>query len=195
MSRRRGLLVPFRAITLPVWDLAQTGALPDTAFVAAVVRELRDGSQSGNRAASTASELHSNVRVMDGVQEILEDFLVPKGTVLIIRPGTHLRMGPNVRIHVEGRIIARGTQEAPIVFSAAKAGTYWRGIEIKASERPPKLNRYWKWLTKGDSKSETVFFDKIRNGNWFEHCVFRNLATAKIQWERDQQMARNHRGL
>ena len=142
------------------------------------------GPKTGTSGLDSQQHPTWNVRVMEGVQEIPEDLLVPKGTALIIRPGTHLRIGPNVRIHVEGRIIARGTQEKPIVFSSAKDGTYWRGINIKGSEKPPKLNRFWNWLTNGDSKAEAVFFDRIRNGNWFEHCVFRNLATAKIQYER-----------
>ena len=143
--------------------------------------------KTGTSGRDSRQRSTQKVRVMAGRQEIPEDLLVPTGTVLVIRPGTHLRMGPNVRIHVDGRIIAQGTKEEPIVFSTAKDGTYWRGIEIKASEKPPKLNRFWKWLTKGDSKTETLFFDKIRNGNWFEQCVFRNLATAKIQWERDNK--------
>jgi hypothetical protein len=124
---------------------------------------------------------------MMGNQDIAEDLLVPKGTVLLIRPGAHLRMAPNARIYVEGRVVAQGTKEQPIVFSAAKAGTYWRGIKIAGEERAPKLNRFWTWLTKGDPEAERFFFEKLQNGNWFEHCVFRNLATEKIQWERENK--------
>jgi hypothetical protein len=124
---------------------------------------------------------------MQGSHEITEDLVVPEGTVLSISPGTHLQMGPNVRIQVQGRIVARGTQEAPIVFSAAKSGTYWRGVKIQGAERAPQLGRFWTWLTRGDAEAERAFFDKIQNGNWFEHCVFKNLATEKIQWERENK--------
>lgn len=55
------------------------------------------------------------------------DFTVPVGQTLVIDPGVTVTLGPDVAITVEGELQARGTPDAPIVFTGDPAAR-WRTI-------------------------------------------------------------------
>jgi len=66
-----------------------------------------------------------------------ESVVVPVGSVLTIRPGAELRFAENATLAVEGRLLARGTAEKPIVFrpAAASKSALWQGISITQGDR------------------------------------------------------------
>lgn len=55
------------------------------------------------------------------------DYVVPAGTTLSIAPGVTVTLAEGVALLVEGELLARGTAEAPIVFTGDVA-TPWRSI-------------------------------------------------------------------
>ncbi len=107
------------------------------------------------------------------------DFTVPKKSTLIIYPGSNLKMGDNVKIIINGKIIAKGTKEKPIIFEGNNDTIFWQGIKIIGSDAAPNINEYWKWIKDGDKEKETLFLEKIKKGNIFEYCIFKNTATGK----------------
>jgi len=113
-----------------------------------------------------------------------DDYTVIEPDTLFIAPGTRVRLGNDVRLIVDGRIVARGTAEEPIVFEASQEGGYWRGIKINGLDDPPDIDAYWRWIERGDNEKQREFFEKIDGGNIFEHCIFRNLATKTRKFER-----------
>jgi len=121
---------------------------------------------------------------LEGEVVLDSDFTVTEHDTLVIEPGTHLLMGPNTRIIVNGKIIAKGTAETPIVFEGNGQDVHWRGIKINGLDRTPDIERFWKWIEKGDEEVGDAFFAQIEQGHVFEHCVFRNLATESKTWAR-----------
>jgi len=119
-----------------------------------------------------------------GEIEITEDLIIPEGELLIIEPGTILKISDKVSLLIEGRILANGTKENPVIFEGDKEGTYWRGIKITGLNDPPEGDRFWNWIENGDKATEDEFFGFIDQGHVFEHCIFRNLATDSRSFER-----------
>ncbi|MDD5772709.1 MAG: right-handed parallel beta-helix repeat-containing protein [bacterium] len=88
--------------------------------------------------------------VWSGVVQIEDDLLIPKGINLTIQPGTKiiirekdtsknepLFLSPYNEILVRGKIIAKGKEDRPIIFSGegkARDGIYWAGIILDRSE-------------------------------------------------------------
>ena len=66
-------------------------------------------------------------------QRLEQTLTIPAGSTLHVEPGVAVRCGAGVSVVVEGTLIARGTAQEPIVFSAsdpmAKAGA-WEGLVI-----------------------------------------------------------------
>ncbi|MFH0912804.1 MAG: right-handed parallel beta-helix repeat-containing protein [Candidatus Omnitrophota bacterium] len=110
-----------------------------------------------------------------GKHEFPQGIIVKKGEALIVNPGAHLKMGKNTRIIVEGKIIAKGTKDRPIIFSGSDG--YWRGIKITGQEKIPASDSFWQWLKEGDEQKEHFFLSKIQQGNIFKYCKFENIST------------------
>lgn len=55
---------------------------------------------------------------------------VPSGFTLTIDPGVVLKFQSGVALQIQGQLIARGTENSPIIFTTASLSplTYWRGI-------------------------------------------------------------------
>ena len=68
---------------------------------------------------------------ISGEVPIEKDLTVPEDSTLVIEPGARLRMGNDTRIFVKGRIIAKGTEDKPIIFEGIDKDVYWRGIKIE----------------------------------------------------------------
>jgi len=123
-------------------------------------------------------------RILEGEVVIAEDFMVAEDEVLTIKPGAKIKFEPAVRVYVEGKIRALGTKENPIIFECNQTEEYWRGIKITGLDDPPDTDKYWNWIEMGDKETEDEFFNRIENGNIFEYCTFRNLATYNQSFER-----------
>ncbi len=123
-------------------------------------------------------------QILSGEVDIEEDYTVAEDEILIIEPGTNIKFASGVRVFVEGKILASGTAEKPIVFESKADSTYWRGIKITGMEDPPDADKFWNWLEMGNKETEDEFFQRIDNGHLFEYCTFRNLSTHSQTFER-----------
>jgi hypothetical protein len=60
------------------------------------------------------------------------------GTVLTIQPGTKIRITPDARIAIDGRLIAQGTENNPIIFDCSDPNQRWDHLRID-SENPQNV--------------------------------------------------------
>ena len=122
-----------------------------------------------------SQETDRMIRVLDrGVHEFPDGLKVPENEILVIEPGAVLVMGERSKIEIKGRIIAKGTEEKPIVFRGNNA--YWRGIEITGQNTAPDREEYKKLLETRQFE-ESDYFKALKNGNIFIYCHFENLKT------------------
>lgn len=106
--------------------------------------------KGGTQKVFSFSGIITKDTVWDGVIQVEDDVLVPKGVSLTIRPGAKiiikekdtsknepLFLSPYNEILIRGKIIARGEKNKPIIFSGAGKspdGIYWAGIILDESE-------------------------------------------------------------
>ena len=148
----------------------------------AICLHFMDGQGNDEVGVMQGNDLH-----IAGEVSLTKDLNVQEGATLFIESGSRLLIGDGVRILVDGKIIARGTPEDPIIFEGAGEGVYWRGIEIKGLDEDPDTGAYWDWIEKGGQDREDLFFRKIEGGNVFEHCIFRNAATKSRAFARNNK--------
>jgi hypothetical protein len=107
-----------------------------------------------NTAAVSGPDLHQPAiggnlpKVVKARQEpyvVMADVYVPSGKTVVIEPGTVLLFNNFTGLHVEGKLVAEGTQDRPIVFSSVMDQSYnprtdlhanpydWDGIYIHES--------------------------------------------------------------
>jgi hypothetical protein len=65
-----------------------------------------------------------------GKVKVKETTVYPLGTTVVIRPGTTFRMSKKASLVFRGKVVAEGTAEAPIVFSAKSKKKRWGGIAL-----------------------------------------------------------------
>jgi len=65
-----------------------------------------------------------------GVYDIDETIIVPPGLTLAIAPGTELRFGVGASLISYSAIIARGTEQAPIIFTAQNKWRKWGVVGV-----------------------------------------------------------------
>ncbi|MCC7373264.1 MAG: lamin tail domain-containing protein [Verrucomicrobiales bacterium] len=70
---------------------------------------------------------------------IAQTFTVPVGRTLTIEPGASIYFASNAVLSIYGRILADGTAEAPIRFSARPGEPHWGGIGIVNSTNENRL--------------------------------------------------------
>jgi len=54
--------------------------------------------------------------------------------VLIIEPGTSIKVDPDVYVNITGRIFCEGTEDEPVLFTVNGSAGKWRGINLWKSE-------------------------------------------------------------
>ena len=131
-------------------------------------------------------ELDKKIVINKGEHFFADDLVVKKGDMLVIMPGAHLSFEKNKRLIVEGRIIAKGTKEDPIIFKS-NGDYFWRGIKIQNSETTPEYEAYWNWLRSGDAEKEKYFLNEIKNGNVFTFCQFRDISNEELKLTYDSR--------
>ena len=117
----------------------------------------------------------SVITLEKGSHEFPEGLKISEKEVLVIEPGSTLFMGENARIEIDGKIIAKGTSDEPIIFKG-KDDVYWRGIVINGRDETPDIEVYRK-LLKEKNFEKSDYLDSIENGNFFVNCHFENLMT------------------
>lgn len=68
---------------------------------------------------------------------VTKNIAIPQGKTLTILPGTRLEFSQSIFLKSEGKLIANGTPDAPIVFTTRKNGEVWGGIESHISQNNP----------------------------------------------------------
>ncbi len=79
-----------------------------------------------------AGVISEDITITKGLHYIITDNLaIPQGVTLTIEPGTHLEIEKGKKILSEGRLIANGTPEDPIVMKG-RDGNLWDGVETRS---------------------------------------------------------------
>ena len=79
---------------------------------------------SGNQSRSTT--------VWSGIVTLTGGFTVDSNDVLVIQPGTTVRIDPSERIWINGRINVLGTHDSPVMFESSGADDH-EGIQFNSS--------------------------------------------------------------
>nr|AIF02233.1 hypothetical protein [uncultured marine group II/III euryarchaeote KM3_155_G07] len=91
----------------------------------AVLEDLSTDSEAGSRALT----------IWSSTIDVNGDYTVAAGDELRILAGTIIRMGPGVRIYIEGKIVAQGTQLDPISVEVQSGFTWHDGFQFNATSR------------------------------------------------------------
>ena len=67
-------------------------------------------------------------QVWSGTVSVTADLEVASGDTLRIEAGARIEIAAGVTIRVRGRLLAEGTEPAPILFTRRTAGTRWERI-------------------------------------------------------------------
>ncbi|MCE7906721.1 MAG: hypothetical protein DYG87_13140, partial [Anaerolineae bacterium CFX3] len=85
------------------------------------------------------------------------DYEVPQGTTLTIEPGVTVTLAEGVALLVEGELVARGTEDAPVTFTGDAAAP-WGGVVFAAGAVAARFDG----------------FDTYAGGSSVEHAVVEN---------------------
>ncbi len=93
---------------------------------------------------------------------VAETTTVAAGTTLTVLPGVEVRLAEGVDLVIAGALVARGTEDAPIIFTAIDPGA--------AGDDPAR----WRSVVFEDSADDAVFegLDHYIEGSILEHCRF-----------------------
>jgi hypothetical protein len=80
-----------------------------------------------------AGNLPRLIEAQDAPYLVTADIYVPSGKTVTIKPGTILLFKNFTEFHIEGRLLAEGTGNQPIVFSSELDQTYNSGATLKAN--------------------------------------------------------------
>ena len=94
----------------------------------------------------------NTAKIYAGTHLISENIIVPKGVALEIDPGVILKFSPKISLISYGKIIASGTAEQPIIFSAADDAPWGNVVAINDSAKDSVFN----WC-KFDFGSDSTF--------------------------------------
>jgi len=73
--------------------------------------------------------------IWSGTVDIPNDFTVAAGDELRIYAGTTVQLGPGVRVYIEGKIVAQGTQVDPITVQVEPGYIWHDGFQFNATSR------------------------------------------------------------
>jgi hypothetical protein len=104
------------AVLLPI--AAVSGASPDS------VRNAAEISAVDLHLSAIGGNLPKVVKARQEPYIVTADVYVPSGKTVVIEPGTVLLFSNFTSLHVEGKLVAEGTPDRPIVFSSALDQTY-----------------------------------------------------------------------
>jgi len=136
---------------------------------------------------SDSLQVEGTTLTIDGEITFDDGFTLPEEFDWTIAPGSRLLMADYVRITVKGRIVAQGTDRAPIVFEGKEDEVYWRGIKIEGDDDQPVIDDYWPWIQEGDVSREDAFFSRIDQGNLFSNCIVRDTAPDSRIFDRENK--------
>ena len=141
-------------------------------------------------AAVGSGALTSNT-TWSGIIRVTNDVIVPAGITLTIEPGTVVLFEGissttnGVDLEVRGQVLANGTEEQPITFTARQTAANWNlnWGQIRHLTAAPSTYRYVQFSKAGRTRGEghTGTGPMIRGNNstiTFEHCSFSDNTSA-----------------
>jgi hypothetical protein len=81
--------------------------------------------------AEPAQSANSKVALGPGVINVMQDLVYPVGTTVVIQPGTTLRFAPGKSLFSFGQLLAEGTPDKPIIFTALDRSTPWGVLALQ----------------------------------------------------------------
>lgn len=84
------------------------------------------------------------------------DLTVGRGVTLTIDPGVEVQLAGGADLVVEGRLLAEGTAEAPILFRNIPGGGSWGGIQIQEAGGLETRIGYARFIANGDTAVHSV---------------------------------------
>jgi hypothetical protein len=146
---------------------------------------------SGNSGPAAAGEIRWTLG--GSPYRVTANTTVPAGVTLRIDPGVNVQFGQNVRLRVNGRLLAEGTPARRIVFSHVpgtslatdvdpiKLGVQtgapkWGGVRVYDSMDEENVFRYCDFINaQGTSPAGSENYGSlgfIRSRGWVDHCTF-----------------------
>jgi parallel beta-helix repeat protein len=112
-----------------------------------------------------------------GVKKITQDFLVHKGEILIINPGTRVELTQGASVLSYGRVVAVGTATSPIVVTRGPQAISWGVVALQGSDASGSVFDHCIFEYGGDDELEGVFYSgalSIYNADaTIRNCLFR----------------------
>jgi len=118
--------------------------------------------------------LENDIHLEKGTYVIRKNLYIPKNVVLTLNPGVVFKINENVMIYVEGRIIADGSRELPIIFEGNNS--FWKGIKLVGNLKiSNKKNFSWKEMENPNNLFYEDFGLIVENGSLFNNCIFEDI--------------------
>lgn len=110
-------------------------------------------------------------------KKINQDFLVTKGEILIINPGTRIELSQGASLLSHGRIMAVGTAALPIVFTRTPDSSSWGVVALQSSGASGSVFEHCIFEYGSDDELEEVFYSgalSLYNADTtIKNCLFR----------------------
>lgn len=115
--------------------------------------------------------------IWSGVKKVDQDVRIGKDEILIVRPGTRIELSQGASLLSYGRIVARGTSAAPIVFTKSSQAPSWGVVALQGSGAHGSVFDHCIFEYGSDDELEEVFYSgalSIYNADaTITHCLFR----------------------
>lgn len=106
---------------------------------------------------------------------LMENFILPKGTTLIIKPGTSLFFAEGKSLISYGKIIAKGTKKQPIKFSILQGKKQWGVIGLVQEDAAGEFE-YCTFEKGGDAYINGTYFSGMLSSYYADvsvnNCMF-----------------------
>lgn len=115
--------------------------------------------------------------IWSGVKKVDQDVRIGKDEILIVRPGTRIELSQGASLLSYGRIMARGTSAAPIVFTKSLQAPSWGVVALQGSGAGGSVFEHCIFEYGSDDKLEEVFYSgalSLYNADTtIKNCLFR----------------------
>lgn len=109
---------------------------------------------------------------LSGTVELAETLRIADGATLEIAPGTRLRMAPDVSIFARGRVLARGTAEAPIVIEPLDPRRPWGAVALLGPGASGSQFEHVTFIGGGGAELDSVEFKGMVAVHWARRVAF-----------------------
>ena len=112
--------------------------------------------------------------VLAGEVQLDRDLKLAAGDTLTIEPGTTLRIDPDVSIFSRGRVVARGTREAPIVLDTSTEPAPWGAFVLQGPGADDSVFEHVSFLRGSCAQIERVEYKGMVSVHGASDVLFRS---------------------